>query len=65
MAAQPDRLSRLPWRKSSASGNQPDCVEVAPCDGMIMVRDSYHPRGPFLGLPPGAWTNLIDGLREE
>ncbi|GAB2823370.1 hypothetical protein GCM10022221_21820 [Actinocorallia aurea] len=66
MAAQPDALAGLPWRKSSASGEpNVNCVEVAPYDVMIMVRDSCHPHKAVLGLSRVVWADLIGGLRDE
>ncbi|WP_280241208.1 DUF397 domain-containing protein [Nocardia abscessus] len=49
-------LSRAAWFKSSHSGTQADCVEVAFLDGdQVGVRDSKDPTGPALVFQPGAW----------
>lgn len=41
-------FSRAPWRKSSYSGNQGSCVEVAPVPGMVGIRDTKdRARGHF------------------
>ncbi|MEV5680427.1 DUF397 domain-containing protein [Streptomyces sp. NPDC052179] len=38
-------LADAAWRKSSFSGDQGACVEVAPLsDGRIVVRNSNHPK---------------------
>ncbi|RSM73686.1 DUF397 domain-containing protein [Kibdelosporangium aridum] len=36
-------LSAATWRKSSRSGSQSDCVEVAMTENLAAVRDSKHP----------------------
>jgi hypothetical protein len=48
------------WRKSSHSGDQGECVEVAAFpSGMIAVRDSKNPGGPHLTLSPRAFRALL------
>lgn len=37
-----------PWRKSSYSGNESNCVELAHADTAGAVRDSKNPAGPHL-----------------
>ncbi|MEV6813318.1 DUF397 domain-containing protein [Micromonospora sp. NPDC051296] len=44
------------WRKSSHSGDEGACVEVAVVPGTVAVRDSKDPDGPLLLFPPAAWT---------
>lgn len=44
------------WRKSSHSGDEGACVEVAVIPGTVAVRDSKDPAGPALLLPPAAWA---------
>lgn len=45
------------WRKSSYSGSEGgQCVEVAAHPSAVHVRDSKHPEGPALALPPAAWA---------
>jgi hypothetical protein len=41
-------MTSLRWRKSSYTGNQGDCVEVA--HTLAHVRDSKQPDGPKLAL---------------
>ncbi|GIJ76966.1 protein of unknown function [Micromonospora phaseoli] len=44
------------WRKSSHSGDEGACVEVAVVPGTVAVRDSKDPHGPLLLFPPAAWS---------
>lgn len=54
----------LVWSKSSYSGNQGDCVEVAHgVAGAMPVRDSKRPTGPALVVPAGAWSAFVDGVK--
>ncbi|MCX4747191.1 DUF397 domain-containing protein [Kitasatospora sp. NBC_01287] len=44
------------WRKSSHSGGNGACVEVAvPAPATVAVRDSKDPSGPQLRFSPEAW----------
>lgn len=53
-----------PFRKSSHSGGQGDCVEVAPLStGGRAVRDSKNPRGPLLHLTADGWRAFVDGAK--
>ncbi|MFD6755347.1 DUF397 domain-containing protein [Micromonospora gifhornensis] len=53
------------WRKSSRSGNQGNCVEVADAlpGGGVGVRDSKDPNGPVLTFSPTSWTTFTTSLR--
>lgn len=53
------------WRKSSYSGYNGDCVEVAALGaGQIGVRDSKaHGAGPVLCLTSAQWTALLADVR--
>ncbi|MDT0347284.1 DUF397 domain-containing protein [Streptomyces litchfieldiae] len=48
------------WRKSSYSGGNGNCVEVAPLasDGRA-VRDSKDPSGPMLTFTASQWETFI------
>lgn len=71
-------LTDLAWRKSSYSGGDNECVEVAilphfldhDCGDknikqrVIMLRDSKKPKGPFLYFTPDEWKSLCLGFRQ-
>ncbi len=51
----------LRWRKSSHSGDQGECVEVAALpSGAVGMRDSKNPDGPHLTLSRRAFRTLLD-----
>jgi hypothetical protein len=51
------------WRKSSFSGHQGNCVEVAKLDsGEVAVRNSRFPAGPALVFTPAEWTAFVSGV---
>ncbi|MGW0005342.1 DUF397 domain-containing protein [Nocardia grenadensis] len=59
-------LSGANWFKSSHSGGQTDCVEVAwLTDGQVGVRDSKNTLGPALVFEPGAWDAFATGLQAD
>ena len=57
-------LSTARWRKSSRSTDKANCVEVAVTAGAVAVRDSKHPTGGVLAVPPPAWTAFTTALRD-
>ncbi|MDH6699887.1 DUF397 domain-containing protein [Streptomyces griseoviridis] len=57
-------LSEAVWRRSSYSGGNSQCVEVA--DGftaVLPVRDSKVPDGPCLIVGVGAWASFLVGVK--
>jgi hypothetical protein len=56
--------SRAAWRKSSYSGANGNCVEVA-CHtlALVSVRDSRDPAGPMLTLTPTQWRAFTTALK--
>ena len=63
MAAQPNRDSALNWRKSSASGGEGNCVEVAQSGSSLLVRDSSNPSGAVLFFTLDQWLGLLRQVR--
>ncbi|MBF6045175.1 DUF397 domain-containing protein [Streptomyces sp. NRRL B-1677] len=52
------------WRKSSYSGLENDCVEVADrFSDIISIRDSKTHHGPIIVLAIDAWSAFVTGLR--
>jgi hypothetical protein len=52
------------WRKSSYSGSNNDCVEIAELPGGARaVRDSKHPEGGYLRFMPGEWQAFVAGVK--
>lgn len=44
----PSEIPAAAWQKSSYSGDQGECVELAPCSRLVAVRDSKNPTSPAL-----------------
>ncbi|EST26143.1 DUF397 domain-containing protein [Streptomyces niveus] len=54
----------LTWTKSSYSGGNNDCLEVAHGTAdALPVRDSKRPTGPTLTIPHTAWTTFITSVK--
>ncbi|GAA1870655.1 DUF397 domain-containing protein [Actinomadura bangladeshensis] len=52
-----------PWRKSSRSGQNGDCVEVADLAAEVGVRDSKAPDAGHLSFGPQNWTAFVTDIR--
>lgn len=57
-------IANAQWRKSTYSGGNDDCVEIADIDARVAVRDSK-----YLGLRPTlvsrpAWDDFLTALTE-
>ena len=57
-------IDDLRWWKSSRSGNQGQCVEVAVTGSTWCVRDSKNPAGPHLAVSNMAWQSFVAALKE-
>ncbi len=49
------------WRKSSRSGANTDCVEIA--GDLDAVRDSKNEGGPVLKIGPAGLRVFLDGIK--
>ncbi|MEU3456366.1 DUF397 domain-containing protein [Micromonospora sp. NPDC006766] len=53
------------WRKSSRSGSNGECVEVAGFADSIGVRDSKDRQGPALSFDPASWVRFVAATRAD
>lgn len=63
MPARQSRCASLTWRKSSHSGADKQCVEVACGESSVLVRDSRTPAHGMLVLTSAQWTAFLRGVR--
>ncbi|SDP89832.1 protein of unknown function [Actinopolyspora xinjiangensis] len=56
-------VAAVAWRKSSHSMNQGACVEVAPMECGVAVRDSKDPAAGVLLVNRRQWTDFLAALR--
>jgi hypothetical protein len=52
-------LSAVTWRKSSRSGSQSDCVEVAVTENFQAIRDSKNPAGGVLTVDVSGFVRMV------
>ncbi|MFI0352897.1 DUF397 domain-containing protein [Actinomadura sp. 9N407] len=58
--------SALAWRKSSHSGHQGECVEVAGLGlADVAVRDSTDPSGPVLAFSRAEWKAFFEEIKDD
>jgi hypothetical protein len=54
-----------PWRKSTYSfDGKENCVEVAPVQRGLAVRDSQDPEGPRLAFSSSDWDRFMSRVRQ-
>jgi Domain of unknown function (DUF397) len=54
----------LAWRKARSSVANGACVELAPVNGMVAVRDSKDPDGPVLRYTEAEWAAFLDAAKQ-
>ncbi len=55
----------LNWRKSSYSGGEGNCVEVADHGNRILVRDTKNRAGAMLRFSPAAWRRFAEKVKAQ
>ncbi len=53
----------LNWRKSSYSGGEGNCIEVADDAGLALVRDTKDSQGPILRFSADTWRRFAKQLK--
>jgi Domain of unknown function (DUF397) len=53
------------WRKSSYSGSQANCVEIADHGSGVLVRDTKDRPGTMLRFRPAAWRRFADQVKRS
>jgi hypothetical protein len=57
-------LTEAVWHKSTRSGANGDCVEVADnLPSVVAVRDTKNRAGGMLTFTPATWRVFIDGVK--
>jgi len=64
MLGMSDAGSEPAWRKARHSTGNGACVELAPVDGMVAIRDSKDPDGPILRYTAAEWHAFLDGAKK-
>lgn len=65
MSTPSDGQSVFVWRKSSASADAGNCVEVACADSSVLVRDSYDQSGTMLEFTLPLWRSFVRQIRGD
>jgi hypothetical protein len=53
----------LAWRKAQRSVGDGACVELAPVNGMVAMRDSKDPDSPVLMYTAAEWHAFLHGAK--
>jgi predicted secreted Zn-dependent protease len=56
-------VGHVMWRRSSYTGANGNCVEVAQLPAVVAVRDSKDPDGPRLACSPQEWRAFVAGVK--
>lgn len=57
-------VSDLQWRKARRSANNGACVEVAPANGRILIRDSKDQGGPIIQYSASSWRTFLGDAKK-
>ncbi|GLU45893.1 DUF397 domain-containing protein [Nocardiopsis ansamitocini] len=57
--------NELVFHKSSYSGQEPNCLEVAPLTAGAALRDSKHPHHGHLTFPATEWDAFLTAARDH
>jgi hypothetical protein len=63
MSAQPAHSPAPAWRKSRASADQGECVEVWFRQSEVLIRDSRNKSGAVLAVSTGSWQELLQRIK--
>jgi hypothetical protein len=64
MASGPNPHSTLLWRKSSASADGGNCVEVAKSEASVLVKDSADQLGTILEFSTNHWRKFVRRIKD-
>ena len=53
----------IAWQKSTVSGGNGDCVEIAFTPEAVFVRNSRDPQGPRLSFSYSEWGAFLEGAQ--
>jgi Domain of unknown function (DUF397) len=65
MPARPEKRRAITWRKSHASQDSGECVEIAVGESYVLVRDSRDKNGAVLKFTFAQWLRLMSQIRKE
>lgn len=54
----------LQWRTARSSAGNGACVEVAPANGKILIRDSKDQSGPIIQYSARSWQAFLGGAKK-